>query len=266
MGMKKNKKKKKSFDNRKSVRWIVITFITIHLLFAASNFIPDSKRYTASEMRSTQNLSQYSSITLIRWDYAPSERTMEIAFDINNTLFQDGKITMEAVASNKRLRTQIVYSNQEMLIVQIYKVPKNASERITLNFIYEEGGKEQEARFYTYIGITNTVTTLPVLTEKEYYINRQNYDIAYYNSLINEADSKIGDCKKRIKELQDDLSRLKSDDSALTTDELLNLDKTVENEQQMISALESQIATFEEDIDGYKDTIKILEERKSTYE
>lgn len=260
------KNKRKSFDNRVSVRMIVIAYIAIHLLFVASNYIPDSKRYTVSALRSTQNLSQYSSVTLIRWDYAPSEGTMEIAVDIKNTLYQDGKITMEVVSSNKRLKSQIVYSNQEMLVVQAYKVPKKKNERITLTFHYEEDGKEKEVNFYTYVGIANIVSTLPILTEKEYYYNRQDYDIAYYNSLISEADKKIGNNKKRIKEMKDDLKRLTEENESLTTDELLNLDKTITNEEQLISALESENSDLEEDIDGYNETIKILEERKDAYE
>lgn len=260
------KNKIKPFNNRTSVRFIIIIFIIIHLLFLASNFIPDSNRYSASALRSTQNLSQYNSITLIRWDYAPADRTMEVVFDVKNTLYQDGNISMQALSSNKPLDSKIVYSNQEMLIVQIYKVPKASGNRVTVQFDYEEDGKETTVSFYTYVGITNQVSELPVLTEKEYYYNRQIYDITYYNSLITELKDQITENQNRIRDLENDLKRLDSGTENLTTDELLNLDETISNETQTIRSLELQISKYEEDIAGYQDVIKVLEERKDECE
>lgn len=259
-------KKKNGYNNRTSVRYIVIGYCIVHLLFWASSFIPDSNRYTASSLRSVQNLSQYNSVTLIRWDYAPSDNTMEVVFDLTNTLYQDGSISMEARSSNKRLDSKIVYSDQDMLIVQLYKVPKASGNRITIRFEYEENGKETSASFYTYVGITNQVKSLPVLTEKEYYYNRQVYDINYYNSLISELEDKITANKEKIDSLEKDLERLSDGKENLTSDELLNLDETITNDTQSIKSLELQISEYENDISGYQDTIKVLEERRDACE
>lgn len=257
---------RRKYSNRKSVKYIVVIYVVVHLLFLSSHFIPDSNKYTASEFRISQTLSRYSFISLIRWEYAPSENTMEVVFDMTNTLYQEGTVSMLAKVNDKQLDTKIVYSDQNMLIVQIYNVPKAAGNRIVVEFEYEENGEVSVVDFYTYVDIVDTVSSLPVLSEKEYYYNRQVYDIDYYNSLVSSLEKKIESNKEKIKNLEADLKRLGLETQNLTTDELLNLDETISNDTQTIESLERQILDYENKIEDYQDTIRILEERRDACE
>lgn len=263
-------KKQKKFNNRKSVQIIVVVYVLIHLAFLATSMLPDNNKYKVSTLRSTQSLTAYSNFTLIRWDYAPKDNTMEVVFDLTNTLYQDGKIAMSTYAANKQIDSSIVYKDDNMIIVQIYNIPKSSSCRITVKFDVLDGEKEDDnkngIRFYTYVGVANQVQELPILTEQEYYYNRQIYDLAYYQGLIDELENDNTEAEKRISQLTDDLERLKGNQSDLTSDELLNIDKTISNDEQTIQALKGRITENDKKITDYQNTISVLNERKAAYE
>lgn len=263
---KKNKKFLKA--NRKSVRITVLVFVLVHLAFWATGFIPDQGKYTCSPFRTSQNLSEYKTITLIRWDYSPREKVMELVFDIKDVVYSTGKMEFTAVYNNaKNLDSQIVYNDDGMLILQLYKVPKQSGKKITITFEYTpEGSDVSETKFYNYTGIINEVECLPVLSKEQYYIARQNYDIAYYQSLITYMEDSIEENNISIANIEAEIARLQSGNEVLTTDELLNLNENIDNDKKSIELLQSQNEEYQMKIAEYQEVIAVLEQRKAKYE
>lgn len=262
------KNKKFHHTNRNSVRTIVVVFFLVHLAFLATGFIPDKSKYTCSAFRTPQNLSGYKTISLIRWDYAPGENVMELVFDLKDTAYSAGKIEFTAIYNNaKNLESQIVYSDKDMLILQLYMIPKQSGKKINITFEYTPDGEQtSEISFYSYTGIIHEVDSLPVLSQKEYYIARQDYDIAYYQSLIKDLEDSISKNDDSIKNIQADITRLKSNVEMLTADEMLNRSENIENNENTIKALQLQNESSRKKIAEHQEVIKVLEERKAKYE
>ena len=267
---KKNKGKRNisHIKNRNSVRIAVLLFIMIHLAFYLTGFLPDQSKYTYSAFRVPQELSGYKTVTLIRWDYAPRDRVMELVFDLKDTSYSQGNIEFSAIYDNtKNLDSQIVYNDQDMLIIQLYKIQEQTGKKIMITFEYTpEGEKTCETSFYSYMGVINEVETLPVLEKDEYYIARQEYDIAYYRKLIGDLEASISKNEASIKNILQDIERLQNSNTNLTTDELLNLNETIQNNQNTIKALEGKNAEYQLKIASYRETIGVLERRKEDYE
>lgn len=267
---KKNKKKRKLHRNRNrnSVRITVFVFFLVHFAFYLTGFIVDSGKYSASDFRVSQPLSDYKTVALIRWDYAPEERTMELVFDLENTVYSEGNTEFQAVYDNSKvIDSQIVYSTQDMLIIQLYHIPEKTGKKVTVTFEYTpDGEKTSSASFYSYTGIMNEVESLPVLSQDEYYLSRQDYDIAYYQDLIDGLQKKISGQEASIENIQQDIERLQGKDANLTTDELLNLNSTLENDRETIAGLEEQIEKNKNMITEYQEIIAVLWQRKEDYE
>lgn len=267
----KNKGKKRAAShsrNRNSVRITVLVFFLVHLGFYLTGFLPDQSQYTHSAFRTSQNLSDYKTVTLIRWEYSPRDRVMELVFDLKNTSYSEGKIEFGAVFDNtKNLDSQIVYSEEDMLIIQLYKIPKQTGRKVTITFEFTPvGEKTYETSFYSYTGIIDEVESLPVLSEEEYYLARQDYDIAYYQSLIDGLRKTISKNETSIANIRQDIERLQGSTDNLTTDELLNLSETIENDKDKIEALEAADGEADLMIASYQETISVLEQRKADYE
>lgn len=268
--MKNKGKKRAAFHskNRNSVRITVLVFFLVHLGFYLTGFLPDQGQYTHSAFRTSQNLSDYKTVTLIRWEYSPRDRVMELVFDLKNTSYSEGKIEFGAVFDNtENLDSQIVYSEEDMLIIQLYKIPKQTGRKVTVTFEFTPmGEKTYETSFYSYTGIIDEVDSLPVLSEEEYYLARQDYDIAYYQSLIDGLRETISKNETSIANIQQDIERLQGSTANLTTDELLNLSETIENDKDKIEALETADREADLMIASYQETIGVLEQRKADYE
>ena len=201
---KQKNRKKSTINNRRNVRITVIIFLLVHMAFWASGYLPDGNKYHSSPYRTPQSLSGYKTVSLIRWDYCPKDRLMEVVFDIQNVQYSEGKTEYDVIYDGKKqLSSTIVYSKDNMLIVQINHVPTASGKRISIRFDYTDSdGKSNSTSFYSYTGIINEVDALPVLSEKEYYINRQDYDIAYYETLIQNMENSIAVYQDTIVVLQ----------------------------------------------------------------
>lgn len=268
--MKNKGKKKVAFHNknRNSVRITVLVFFLVHLGFYLTGFLPDQNQYSYSAFRTSQNLSDYKTVTLIRWEYSSRDRVMELVFDLKNTSYSEGKIEFEAIFDNtKNLESQVVYSEGDMLIIQLYKIPKQTGRKVTVTFEFTPSGdKTYETSFYSYTGIIDEVESLPVLSEDEYYLARQDYDIAYYQGLIDGLEETISKNENSIANIRQEIERLQGSTANLTTDELLNLSETIENDKNKIDALEAANREADLTISSYQETIHVLEQRKAAYE
>ena len=193
---------------------------------------------------------------------------MELVFDLKNTSYSEGKIEFEAVFDNtKNLDSQVVYSEEDMLVIQLYKIPKQTGRKVTITFEFTPvGEKAYETSFYSYTGIIDEADALPVLSKAEYYLARQDYDIAYYRSLIGSLEKTISKNEVSIANIRQDIERLQGSTANLTTDELLNLRETIENDKDKIEALEAADREADLMIASYQETIDVLEQRKADYE
>lgn len=193
---------------------------------------------------------------------------MELVFDLKNTSYSEGKIEFEAVFDNtKNLDSQVVYSEEDMLVIQLYKIPKQTGRKVTITFEFTPvGEKAYETSFYSYTGIIDEADSLPVLSKAEYYLARQDYDIAYYRSLIGSLEKTISRNEVSIANIRQDIERLQGSTANLTTDELLNLRETIENDKDKIEALEAADREADLMIASYQETIDVLEQRKADYE
>ena len=270
MQMPELKRKKIRNANRKSVRKIVLVYVLVHAAFGLSGMLLNNKsEYTVSAFRTPQSLSNTKTISLIRWDYAPKEDVMEVVFDIKDTAYSKGSIQFTAIHNKKNLDSKVVYSDDDMIIIQLYGISKSKDDRkkIVITFEYNpDVGEMTETSFYSYIGTVNVVETLPVLSESTYYVSRQEYDIAYYQDLISKVEKNISDKEASISEINEEIIRLQSKDNTLTTTEMLNLQEHIKNNQDSIVSLKAQIEELRITISGYQSIIRVLEERKAKYE
>lgn len=265
--IKKNRKKRNT-NNRRNVRITVVIFLIIHMAFWTSGYLPDSNKYSSSLFRTPQSLSEYKTVSLIRWDYCPADKKMEVTFDIQNVQYSEGKMEYDVIYDGKKqLPSSVVYSRDNMIIIQIEHVPAVSGKRISIKFYYTlDDGKDSTTSFYSYTGIVNEVIELPVLSEKEYYINRQEYDIAYYEKVILDLQNLIQDNKSKIENIELEIERLQGDTSNMTTDEILNLKEIIDNDLSSKQSLQSQNEEYLRKIAVYQETIEVLQMRKNAYE
>ena len=263
MKEKKKKQNKRNRKNRKVVKGVVCVYLLIHTFFYLSGFFSETNKYIGSEFRTEQRLSNYKTISLIRWEYAPKEKTMEITIDLKNTMYSEGRVELSAkYEKSKNLDTQVVYSDQDMLVIRLYGMPYKIGKKITLNFAFTpEGEEEAKARFYEYIGGIEETDTLPILEKNEYYTKRQEYDMAYYQGLIDDLKEEIVKNQESIQKIELDIESIQNDTGNLTTDEMLNLNEIIQNDKNTIEMLKSGIEKNKEQISTYEETIEVLRQR-----
>lgn len=208
-------------------------------------------------------------LTITRWDYSESDKTMEVQMRIENRNY-DGrnKYTWSAVDRHKgSLQVESVYADEEMLVVQIKKVPSSWSI-ISLRIALAGSDPDTEYLYKLYGNATNvqSVEHIKTLDKNGYYVLDINSNISFYKNQIINLEKNITETKEKIGEINGTVD-LKSKELQYMTDQELNVAMAeIKSLESMKEEYYQDIAAFENTILEYNQRILNLQEKIKTYQ
>ena len=238
---------------------ILVVIIMGYVFFFFSPFIFHNNRsFLLTPIGTTQKLSDQVELTLKRWAYSKAEKSMTVMFSATNQSLNrialnwstaerhtTKFLNIDTGSSESKLKTDVKYPFENMVIVMITGVPAEFEEvalTLQLDSLDDSTSKNKLVSFYTNKNDVEYVEKIGNPTNVEYRIE-------YLKIQAN-------DKKQRIQELQDENDTLTQDN--------LNYRKTIQdllsNQEyettEEIKSSDSRIQAYQKQISTNEDTIK----------
>lgn len=242
---------------------MILFIISGYVFFFSSKalFGQSDKKLKFTNMNTVITIDKHD-ITLGKWVYCASTKTMEIELDIVNKNY-DGNDTYSfdvVDKSGKKYETQAVIAAPTMDVVQIYNVPEQFYEmRIAVNVEYGNSVSQDTAKFYTNERDVEQVPEIVTYnTLNDYYVAKLNRYIENYNNEIADINKKVDEETVNLNNCKELLQSLTTQKSYTAGDELANINKQLDDTNK-------QIGTITAAINGYKKDISDIQKKIDDY-
>lgn len=278
-------KKKKEKRYRLRTQWSNL-YVAITLIFFLSfGFFLSSKIFMADEIDILNtkvgkefNLNSNGKFTINDWVYDEKSNQMQVTLitsDMRNYLSElDFKSVARSDLDNP-LETEVVYSSNDIYIVNIYKVPKDF-QQVSLRLLKDKVDLSQEFKeektkkqtekdnLITSIYADQTVVKRGGISEGDV----RDYAISVTEKMINDSvkdsenvELEIEKNKKLIEKIEEEIAKLKGELLYQTLEEQTETNNEIYSLEKEITTTNREIEKLSIDIESYKTKIKRLEQR-----
>lgn len=278
-------KKKKEKRYRLRTQWsnlyvaiTLIFFLSFGFFLSSKIFMADEIDVLNTELGKEFNLNSNGKFTINDWIYDENANQMQVTLitsDMRNYLSElDFKSVARSNLKNP-LETEVVYSSNDIYIVNINGVPKDfqqVSLRLLKNEVdvsqefEEEKTKKQNEKdnLITSIYADQTVVKKGEIAEGDvryYAINITKKMISDSKRDSEKVENEILNKEKLIEKIQEEISKLKGELLYQTLEEQTETNNEIYSLEKEIVTIEREIEKMSIDIESYKTKIKRLEQR-----
>lgn len=278
-------KKKKEKRYRLRTQWsnlyvaiTLIFFLSFGFFLSSKIFMADEIDVLNTELGKEFNLNSNGKFTINDWIYDENSNQMQVTLitsDMRNYL---SELDFKSVARSdlkSPLETEVVYSSNDIYIVNINEVPKDfqqVSLRLLKNEVdvsqefEEEKTKKQNEKYnlITSIYADQTVVKKGEIAEgdvRDYAINVTEKMISDSKRDSEKVENEILNKEKLIEKIQEEISKLKGELLYQTLEEQTETNNEIYSLEKEIITIEREIEKMSIDIESYKTKIKRLEQR-----
>ncbi|MGB6405902.1 MAG: hypothetical protein WBF39_00420 [Planococcus donghaensis] len=278
-------KKKKQKRYRLRTQWSNL-YIAITLIFVASfGFFLSSKIFFAddldvlnTEIGKEFNLNSNGTFTIDDWVYDKNSNQMQVTLITSDMRSYLSELNFASVARSdldNPLETEVVYSSNDIYIVNIKEVPKNFQQvslrllkdevELSKNFEEEKTKKQNEKdNLITSIYADQTVVKRGEISEgevRDYAISVTNKMIADTENESKKTEKEIENRNLLIEKIQEEISKLKGELLYQTLEEQTETNNEIYNLEKEIETINKEIENFNVDIESYNTKIKRMDQR-----
>ena len=277
-------KRKKEKRYRLRTQWSNL-YIGITLVFFLSfGFFLTSKMFLADEIDvlNTQigkeyNLNSNGEFTINDWIYDEEKNQMQVTLITSDMRSYLSELEFQSVARSNLenpLETEVVYSSNDIYIVNIKEVPKDfqqVSLRLMKNDVdlskdFEEKTqkKNEKENLITSIYADQTVVKRNEIAEgdvRDYAIDVTNKMIADAAKESEEVQNQISEREALIEKIEEEISKLKGELLYQTLEEQTETNNRIYSLEKEIATIQREIEKLKLDIESYKTKKERLEQR-----
>lgn len=280
--MAKNKKEKRyRLRTQWSNLYVAITlifFLSFGFFLTSKIFIADELDILNTEIGKEFNLNSNGKFTINDWVYDENSNQMQVTLITSDMRSYLSELDFKSVArSNLKnpLETEVVYSSNDIYIVNINGVPKDF-QQVSLRLLKEKVDVSQEFdeenlqkqndkdNLITSIYADQTVVKKSEIEES----NVRDYAISVTEKMINDTqkdsekvENEIQNQEILIEKIQEEISKLKGELLYQTLEEQTETNNEIYSLEKEITTTEREIEKMSIDIESYKTKIKRLEQR-----
>lgn len=276
-------RKRKEKRYRLRTQWSNLYIAITMIFFLSFGFFLSSKIFLAEEfdVLNTEigkefNLNSKGKFTINDWIYDENSNQMQVTLvtsDMRNYLTE---LDFKAVARsnlNKQLQTKVVYSSNDIYIININDVPKNfhqVSLRLLKNDVSitedfkEVEQKSEKDNLITRVYADETLVKRAEISDGDV----RDYAIDVTEKMIKETDKNIGNLEKEIKnkeklteKIEVEITKIKSEMLYQTLEEQTESNNNIYTLEKDITEIKREIETLNTDILSYKNKAKRLDQR-----
>lgn len=255
----------------KAVRNTFFAFLGLFILggylffFTSNMIIPTSTKYLFTPPGQVANFSPTRTVTLVRWNYSPQQKLMEIIVSMENNdyngkdTYQSNCIVNVGGKDYKATLTPII-SETNYYVMHIKNVPNNFGQA-TLQIQIKDDNTADSVRLYTNRNEIKVVDNITAKTKEEYLQEQAQDSIEQYQADMEELQKQNEDIKIQITNIENVNLQLEEDKKYQTEKEITETNKKITRNTSEIKKLEETIKTNESLIKENEEKIKKANER-----
>lgn len=277
-----NKIKRKNLTIQWSNLYIAITlfFVLGFVFFLTSKmFIADELDILNTEIGKEHNLNSNGKFTIKEWIYDEEKNQMQVTLITSNMRNYLSELNFKSVARvnvKKELPTEVVYSSNDIYIINIKDVPKNF-QQVALRLVKKDilldeefdqkssDNSNDKEKLVTSIYADERVVKRGSIEEddvKKYAIKVTDEMIEESKKEVAKLNKKIDNEKKLIERVNNEINTLKNEIIYQTLEEQEQTNNNIYNLEKEIVSTEKKIEDLQLDIKAIETKIERLEQRK----
>lgn len=277
-------KRKKEKRYRLRTQWsniyIAITlvfFLSFGFFLTSKMFLADELDVLNTELGKEYNLNSNGEFTINDWVYDEEKNQMQVTLITSDMRSYLSELEFKSVARSNlenSLETEVVYSSNDIYIVNIKEVPKDF-QQVSLRLMKddvelsedfkEKTQKEKEKdNLITSIYADQTVVKRNEIAEgdvRDYAINVTNKMIADANKESENVQVEISEREALVEKIEEEISKLKGELLYQTLEEQTETNNKIYSLEKEIATVNREIEKLKLDIDSFKTKIDRLEQR-----
>lgn len=265
---KKRSGKFKDLANRKGTKNLF--FVLFFFFFIGGYLLFFTSRYWMQTSGGAKRLSPLNQeidwndrkVRLLRWEYSPDQKLMEVELAITNTAF-DGmdKYQYSAWESRKgELNVKPVLEDSDWAVVQIRDVPERFGE-ISFRMEMPEDENAGMIRMYTNINDVEYTDRIDTKDKKGYQKQRFQTEITAYETEIEDLKKEIRKSEKQIGTITKEIEDMEAKKEYQTDEQKENTDKLISEALEKIDTLKETIAGTYADIEEQEERITNIKQQ-----
>ena len=277
-------KRKKEKRYRLRTQWsniyIAITlvfFLSFGFFLTSKMFLADELDVLNTELGKEYNLNSNGEFTINDWVYDEEKNQMQVTLITSDMRSYLSELEFKSVARSNlenSLETEVVYSSNDIYIVNIKEVPKDfqqvslrlMKDDVELSEDFKEKTQKQKEKdnLITSIYADQTVVKRNEIAEgdvRDYAINVTNKMIADANKESENVQVEISEREALVEKIEEEISKLKGELLYQTLEEQTETNNKIYSLEKEIATVNREIEKLKLDIDSFKTKIDRLEQR-----
>lgn len=258
---KQRERKIKKYSNRFLYGFIAIFLIGYGIFFSSTLWLPNTYEGVTITPIGQPVTEGDRTLTIDSWTFSKADRKMEIIAELEDLSIEgikDYEFIVKTVEGS--LKTKVIAKEDEFIIIQAEKVPKDWTEASLTMTIENENDLPENTTFtpiviYTNNKIVNKVDTIKTKDINQYKQVAYQQRLKTYNGHIEELkvdiislQSQITEGEKKIEELEAKLEYQTENEAMETYDTIDRMRTDIEQIKENITAKELEIQETEEKI------------------
>ena len=255
--------------------WIILAVIVLGygFFFSSRFFFHENRDYLFTELNTKTKLSEDISLTLKKWTYSKNDKAMMVMFSASNESLSSLELNwatyerhteklwgMDTGTSETKLKTEVRYPFENMVVVSITDVPASFEEvSLSLQLAADDESSNKIVQFYSNIDKVEAVDSIGDYTPTDYrieYLSIQKSDKeAEIQALIDE-NNKLSEDSKSYRQ---SISELIADKEFETAEEIKETDRRISSYERQIKRNEETIEQNKHDISELRKAVRDIE-------
>ena len=230
--------------------WIILAVIVLGygFFFSSRFFFHENRDYLFTELNTKTKLSEDISLTLKKWTYSKKDKAMMVMFSASNESLSSLELNwatyerhteklwgMDTGSTETKLKTEVKYPFENMVVVSITDVPINFEEvSLSLQLAADDESSNKIVQFYSNIDKVEAEDSIGDYTPTDYrieYLSIQKSDKEAEIQALTAENEKLNEDNKTY---QNNINDLISNEEFETTEEIEETNRRIQSYQRQI--------------------------------
>ena len=229
--------------------------------------LPDGYRYNATALNTTLEMAGNRTITIVRWDYSPTQKIAEIELEVNNRSFDDSDhyniaTAVKTKGEEKRTTYKAIISDPDYFVIQM-EAPDDWGELVFYIQINDDRYANSILRLTTNQTSVSVVEEIQAKTRTGYLQQRMENSIKTYEQCIAKLQTENQELNEKITRIQERNEQLVEEEELQTAAEVAKTEAEIAENRTLVKETEEQIVENTRSIETYR---QLIQQTKEAYE
>ncbi len=261
-----------SIIKNKKMRTTILCSIALFIIvgylffFTSQRILPDGYLYSATPINTALEMETDRTLTVVRWDYSPTQGIAEIEFEINNRNFDDSdrynvSCMVKEQNTERTVNYKAIVQDSDYFVIQM-EAPDGWGELIFNIQINDDRHTKNITQLVATKESISTVDEIQAKTRAGYLQERMKKAVADYQESIKRIQDENEELTEKIERIQNRNTELENDKKYQTNEQIAKTESEINDNIALINSTKSKITENIRSISKYE---QLIQETKETY-